>query len=51
MAPFFTPRGVEKFVPIFLSDTQQLIEHWRAQHQGSGRPVEMLDEVMQSSCA
>jgi cytochrome P450 len=47
MAPFFTPRGVEKFFPIFLSDTQQLIERWRAQHQGSGRPVEMLDEMMQ----
>jgi cytochrome P450 len=46
MAPFFTPRGVEKFYPIFLSDTQQLIERWRAQHQGSGRPVEMLDEMM-----
>jgi cytochrome P450 len=26
MAPFFTPRGVEKFYPIFLSDTQQFIE-------------------------
>jgi len=47
MAPFFTPRGVEKFFPIFLSDTQQLIERWRSQHQGSGRPVEMLDEMMQ----
>ncbi|OJH37942.1 cytochrome P450 [Cystobacter ferrugineus] len=46
MAPFFTPRGVEKFYPIFLSDTQQLIERWRSQLQGSGRPVEMLDEMM-----
>ncbi|WNG14881.1 cytochrome P450 [Cystobacter fuscus] len=46
MAPFFTPRGVEKFYPIFLSDTQQLIERWRSHHQGSGRPVEMLDEMM-----
>ena len=46
MAPFFTPRGVEKFYPIFLSDTQQLIEHWRSHHQGSGRAVEMLDEMM-----
>jgi cytochrome P450 len=46
MAPFFTPRGVEKFYPIFLSDTQQLIERWRSRHQGSGRPVEMLDEMM-----
>jgi cytochrome P450 len=46
MAPYFTPRGVEKFYPIFLSDTQQLIERWRSRHQGSGRPVEMLDEMM-----
>ncbi len=47
MAPYFTPRGVEKFFPIFLSDTQRLIEHWRSNLQGSGRPVEMLDEMMQ----
>ncbi|KFA93300.1 cytochrome P450 [Archangium violaceum] len=51
MAPFFTPRGVEKFFPIFLSDTQKLIEHWQSQHQGSGRPVEMLDEMMQVTAA
>jgi cytochrome P450 len=51
MAPFFTPRGVEKFYPIFLSDTQRLIEHWKSQHQGSGRPVEMLDEMMQVTAA
>ena len=46
MASFFTPRGVEKFYPVFVSDTQQLIERWRSHHQGSGRPVEMLDEMM-----
>jgi cytochrome P450 len=46
MAPFFTPRNVEKFYPIFLSDTQRLIEHWRSHYQGSGRPVEMLEEMM-----
>ncbi|MFY0564357.1 cytochrome P450 [Archangium lansingense] len=51
MAPFFTPRGVEKFFPIFISDTQRLIEHWQSQHQGSGRPVEMLDEMMQVTAA
>jgi cytochrome P450 len=51
MAPFFTPRGVEKFYPIFLSDTQQLIERWRSQHQGTGRPVEMLEEMMRVTAA
>jgi cytochrome P450 len=45
MAPFFTPRGVEKFLPIFISDTQRFIERWRS-HQGSGQPVEMLTEMM-----
>ena len=46
MAPFFTPRGIERFFPIFLSDTQELIERWRSSLQGSGRPVEMIDEMM-----
>ncbi|WP_257449448.1 cytochrome P450 [Archangium lipolyticum] len=45
MAPFFTPRGAEKFLPIFISDTQHFIERWRAR-QGSGQPVEMLTEMM-----
>ncbi len=51
MAPFFTPRGVEKFFPIFVSDTQALVEHWRSQLQGTGRPVEMLDEMMHVTAA
>ncbi|WP_239576530.1 cytochrome P450 [Archangium primigenium] len=50
MAPFFTPRGVEKFFPIFVSDTQELMERWRAQ-QGARRPVEMLDEMMKVTAA
>jgi cytochrome P450 len=45
MAPFFTPRGIEKFYPIFLSDTQDLIARWR-QRSGSSEPVEMLSEMM-----
>ncbi|HZI13973.1 MAG TPA: cytochrome P450 [Myxococcus sp.] len=44
MAPFFTPRAVEKFLPIFLADTQQLIQRWRGL-QG-GQPVDMFDEMM-----
>lgn len=46
MAPFFTPRGVEKYYPTFVADTERLIERWRAQYAGTGRPVEMLDEMM-----
>jgi cytochrome P450 len=45
MAPFFTPRSVERFYPIFLSDSQQLIQRWRGL-QGAGRPVDMFDEMM-----
>lgn len=51
MAPFFTPRGSEKFFPIFLSDTKRLMERWSAQHAGSGQPVEMLDEMMEVTAA
>jgi cytochrome P450 len=46
MAPFFTPRAVERFYPIFLADTQQLIHRWRGL-QGGGQPVDMFDEMMQ----
>ncbi|HEY0097004.1 MAG TPA: cytochrome P450, partial [Archangium sp.] len=45
MAPFFTPRGVEKYYPIMVADTQRFTERWR-KLQGSGRPVEMIDEMM-----
>jgi cytochrome P450 len=45
MAPFFTPRSVERFLPIFLSDTQQLIQRWQGLH-GASRPVDMFDEMM-----
>lgn len=46
MAPFFTPRGVEKYYPVFVADTQRFSERWRSLHQGSGRPVDMLGEMM-----
>ncbi len=44
MAPFFTPRAVEKYYPVMVSDTQRLLERWRK--QDPRRPVEMLDEMM-----
>lgn len=45
MAPFFTPRGVEKYYPLMVADTQRFTARWRT-FQGSGRPVEMIDEMM-----
>ncbi len=45
MAPFFTPRAVERFYPIFLSDTQQLIQRWRGLH-GAGHSVDIFEEMM-----
>jgi cytochrome P450 len=44
MAPFFTPRAVEKYYPVMVSDTQRLLERWGK--QDARRPVEMLDEMM-----
>jgi cytochrome P450 len=44
MAPFFTPRAVERFHPIFLADTGQLIQRWRG--LPGGQPVDMFDEMM-----
>jgi cytochrome P450 len=44
MAPFFTPRAVEKFLPIFHADSQQLLQRWRGLPRG--QPVDMFDEMM-----
>ncbi len=51
MAPFFTPRGIEKYYPIFTADTERLMQRWRAEHAGTGRPVEMLEEMMEVTAA
>lgn len=51
MAPFFTPRAVEKFFPIFVSDTERLISRWSAKYAGTGQPVEMLEEMMDVTAA
>ena len=45
MAPFFTPRAVDRFHPIFVADTQRLIQRWGGL-QGRGQPVDMFDEMM-----
>lgn len=46
MAPFFTPRAVEKYYPVFVADTLRFMDRWRSRHAGSGRPVDMLGEMM-----
>ncbi|MFC1464927.1 MAG: cytochrome P450 [Candidatus Brachytrichaceae bacterium NZ_4S206] len=43
MSPFFTPRGVEQFMPIMIRDAQQFIARWQSK---DGSAVEMLDEMM-----
>jgi cytochrome P450 len=45
MSPFFTPRGVEQFMPIMLADAQAFIARWDAKAK-RGEAVEMLDEMM-----
>ncbi len=46
MAPFFTPKGIAKYFPIFVADTERMMERWRAGCAGTGKPVEILDEMM-----
>ncbi len=46
MAPFFTPRGVEKYYPVFIADTARFIERWRSAPPRSGEPIDMFDEMM-----
>ncbi|MFN4293232.1 MAG: cytochrome P450 [Thermoflexales bacterium] len=43
MSPFFTPRGVEQFLPVIIRDAQQFIARWQGK---AGSVVEMLDEMM-----
>lgn len=45
MAPFFTPRAVEAYLPVIVGDTQALIERW-SRLAAAGEPVEMGDEMM-----
>lgn len=45
MAPFFTPRSVEHYLPVMVDDGQAMIERWD-QLARRGEPVEMGDEMM-----
>lgn len=51
MAPFFTPRAIEKYFPIVVSDTADLLARWQRDYADTGRPVEVLDEMMQVTAA
>ena len=45
MAPFFTPRAVEQYLPVMVNDGQALLARWD-QLATLGEPVEMEDEMM-----
>jgi len=45
MAPFFTPRGVEQFMPIILNDTRDFMARWDKQ-ASQGTVSDMLGEMM-----
>lgn len=45
MAPFFTPRAVEHYLPVMVADGQALLGRWEQLAQ-VGEPVEMGDEMM-----
>ena len=44
MSPFYTPRGVQEFVDIFLRDTVTMTQRWD-DLASKGAPVEMFDEM------
>ncbi len=50
MAPFFTPRAVEQYAPFIAAEGRRLIDRWTASSE-SGRPVEMIDEMMTVTAA
>jgi cytochrome P450 len=45
MAPFFTPRAVEHYLPLFVSDTEAMIDRW-TNLAAQGQPIELGDEMM-----
>lgn len=45
MAPFFTPRAIEQYLPVMIDDGQSLLTRW-AQLAKLGEPIEMGDEMM-----
>jgi cytochrome P450 len=44
MSTFFTPRGIEHYLPVFVSEAEAMARRWRA--LDPGRPVDMVDEMM-----
>ncbi|WP_432559948.1 cytochrome P450 [Granulicoccus sp. GXG6511] len=50
MAPFFTPRGVQAYAEIMLTDAQRVEDRW-AQLAASGATVDMGDEMMELTAA
>lgn len=50
MSPFFTPRGVEAYFPVFLSECAALVERWGTLAD-KGVRVEMPHEMMRVTAA
>ncbi|MCS6871656.1 MAG: cytochrome P450 [Anaerolineae bacterium] len=46
LSPYFTPRSIEQFLPIFISEAQRTRKRWE-QLATRGEPVEMINEMMQ----
>ena len=45
LSPFFTPRGIEQYIPIFISEAEKLRARWE-KFAAQGEPIEMLEEMM-----
>jgi cytochrome P450 len=45
MAPFFTPRSIEHYLPVMVRDGQALLARWE-QLATLGEPLEISDEMM-----
>ncbi|MCS6871655.1 MAG: cytochrome P450 [Anaerolineae bacterium] len=50
LSPFFTPRGIEQYLPIFISEAQKLCQHWE-RLAAQGEPIEMIEEMMRLTAA
>lgn len=50
MAPFFTPRYLGNYYPVFIKDGQALIDRWE-NLAGTGKEVEMSEEMMRVTAA
>jgi cytochrome P450 len=50
MAPFFTPRGIQRYGSIMIDEAQAFAHRWQQKAQ-AGEPVEMIDEMMKITAA